>query len=146
MGQLTPRHDLNLAAGDLVRMKSYDQIRATLDTTSKNRGLSFDAEFVPYCGRLFRVRTRVERFIDEKTGIMRTLKTPAIILDGVYCKSQFAGQRMFCPRGIYLWCREIWLEKVPENDVPEADQVNARNDHALRTTAAAASQSRELCT
>ena len=84
VGQLTPRHDLNLAPGDLVRMKSYDQIRATLDTTSKNRGLSFDAEFVPYCGRIFRVRTRVERFVDEKTGIMRTLKTPAIILDGVY--------------------------------------------------------------
>ena len=146
VGQLTPRHDLNLAPGDLVRMKSYDQIRATLDTTSKNRGLSFDAEFVPYCGRIFRVRTRVERFVDEKTGIMRTLITPAIILDGVYCKSQFAGQRMFCPRSIYLWCREIWLERVSQSDVPEADKVNARNNRVLLTTAPAASQSRELCT
>ncbi len=115
VGQLTPRHDLNLRPGELVRMKSYEDILATLDKHSSNRGLNFDAEFVPFCGRVFRVSRQVERFVDEKTGFMRTLNTPAVILDGVYCKSLFAGQRMFCPRGIYLWCREIWLERVSES-------------------------------
>ena len=113
-GGPTPRSDLNLQPGELVRMKSYEDILATLDKNLSNRGLKFDAEFVPYCGRVFRVQRQVERFVDESSGLLRTLKTPAVILDGVFCKSQFAGQRIFCPRAIYLWCREIWLERVTE--------------------------------
>ena len=65
---LTPRHDLYLQPGDLVRIKRYEEILATLDTTGSNRGLAFDAELVPYCGKLYRVRTRVEKFINETTG------------------------------------------------------------------------------
>ena len=56
--------------------------------------------------------TCVERFVDEKSGKMRSMKTPAVILEGVTCKALYSGQRMFCPRGINLWWREIWLERV----------------------------------
>jgi hypothetical protein len=45
---------------------------------------------------------------------MRHLRTPAVILEGVYCKSRYCGQRLFCPRSIYSWWREIWLERVAE--------------------------------
>ena len=111
-GQPTPRRDLDLQAGDLVRVKSYEEILATLDVGLSNRGLTFDAELVPFCGKVFRVSTRVERFVDEKTGKMRRMNTPAVILEGVTCKALYAGQRMFCPRSIHLWWREIWLERV----------------------------------
>ncbi len=111
-GRPTPRRDLDLRPGDLVRVKSYDEILATLDVGLSNRGLMFDAELVPFCGKVFRVSTRVERFVDEKTGKMRQMNTPAVILDGVTCKSLYCGQRMFCPRSIHLWWREIWLERV----------------------------------
>jgi hypothetical protein len=37
-----------------VRVKSYEEILATLDTAGSNRGLSFDAELVPYCGKVSR--------------------------------------------------------------------------------------------
>jgi hypothetical protein len=131
-GGPTPRSDLNLRPGELVRMKSYEDILATLDKNLSNRGLKFDAEFVPFCGRVFRVKTQIDRFVDESTGLMRTLKTPAVILDGVYCRSQFAGQRIFCPRAIYLWCREVWLERVaegtsaqPPDAAPHVDEVPA---------------------
>ena len=53
-------------------MKSYEDILATLDKNLSNRGLKFDAEFVPYCGRVFRVQRQVEHFVDESTGLMRT--------------------------------------------------------------------------
>lgn len=112
VGKPTPRRDLNLTPGELVRIKSYEEILATLDRNCSNRGLAFDAELVPYCGKVYRVRTRVSRFIDEQTGKMKQLKTPAVILDGVVCQSRFSGQRMFCPREIYLWWREIWLERL----------------------------------
>ena len=95
-GQATPRLDLDLKPGELVRVKSYEQILETLDSSAFNRGLSFDAELVPYCGKVFRVRTRIERFIDEKTGKMLKMKTPAVILDGAYCQSLYSGKRILC--------------------------------------------------
>jgi hypothetical protein len=111
-GQATPRSDLDLKPGDLVQVKSYDEIRATLYPNGSNRGLFFDAESVPYCGNVYRVKTRIQRFIDERTGKMKTLKTPAVILEGVVCKSRFSGQRIFCSREIHLWWREIWLKRA----------------------------------
>jgi hypothetical protein len=114
VGKPTPKLDLSLKSGELVRIKSYEEILATLDENCSNRGLAFDAELVPYCGKVYRVRTRVSHFIDERTGKMKQLKTPAVILDGVVCQSRFSGQRMFCPREIYLWWREIWLERVSD--------------------------------
>ena len=68
VGQPTPRLDLGLQPGDLVRVRSYEEILATLDTNLSNRGLRFDAEFVPFCGKVFRVSTSVERFVDENSG------------------------------------------------------------------------------
>ena len=102
VGQPTPRRDLGLRPGDLVRVKSYEEILATLDVRLSNRGLAFDAELVPFCGKIFRVSTCIERFVDEKTGQLRWMKTPAVILEGVSCKSLYSGQRMFCPRSIHL--------------------------------------------
>jgi hypothetical protein len=123
-GQPTPAVNLNLQPGELVRVKSYEEILATLDGL-KNRGMYFDAELVPYCGRVYRVRARVTNFINEKTGKMSTMKTPAVILEGVYCQSRYSDCRMFCPRSIYSWWREIWLERVSENAVVDS-QKNIR--------------------
>jgi hypothetical protein len=115
-GVKTPAADLNLQPGDLVRVKSYDAILATLDSNNKNRGLVFDAEMVPYCGRSFRVFRRVTRILEEKTGKMSEFKTPCIILEGVVCEARYSECRLFCPRSIYSYWREIWLEKIPQND------------------------------
>jgi hypothetical protein len=43
------------------------------------------------------------------------MKTPAVILDGVYCQSRYSENRLFCPRAIFAWWREVWLERVPED-------------------------------
>ena len=115
-GTEAPRRDLGLQPGDLVRIRSHAEILATLDGKGSNRGLAFDAELVPYCGTLHRVSARVERFVDEKTGVLRTLKTPAVILENVHCRALYSGQRMFCPRAIHLWWRESWLERVDASD------------------------------
>ena len=100
-----------------MRVKSYEQILETLDPSAFNRGLSFDAELVPYCGKVFRVRTRIERFIDEKTGKMLKMKTPAVILHGAYCQSLYSGKRILCSRAGFSWWREIWLERVSESGI-----------------------------
>jgi len=110
-----PIADLRLQPGDLVRVRPHTEILATIDERTNNRGMGFDAEMVPYCGKIFRVRTRVEKFIDERTGYIRRMKTPAGILDGVYCQSRYSENRVFCPRGIYAWWREVWLERVSDD-------------------------------
>jgi len=115
-GQATPSSEFGLRSGELVRVKSYAKILSTLDTNNKNAGLFFDAEMVPFCGRIFRVRDRVHRFIDEKSGKMTSLKTPAVILDKVWCQSRYSSCRVFCPRSIFSWWREVWLERVTEGE------------------------------
>ena len=119
VGQPTPACSLNLQPGELVRVKSHKEILATIDKNYFNRGLAFDAELVPSCGKTFRVQARVSKFIDEKTGKMKTLKTPAVILQGVWCESRYSNCKMFCPRAIYSWWREIWLERVSEEIQPK---------------------------
>ena len=126
-GQTPPRLDLDLQPGELVRVKSYEQILETLDSSASNRGLSFDAELVPYCGKVFRVRTRIERFIDEKTGKLLKLRTPAVILDGASCQSLYSGQRILCPRAVFLWWREIWLERASEGSNSPDDREPQRS-------------------
>jgi len=110
----TPEATLDLAPGELVRVRNYEAIRGTLNAVNRNRGLLFSAEMVPYCGRTLRVLQRVEQIIDEATGEMRRLPNACVILDGAVCRSELTSERVFCPRAIYPYWREIWLERVSE--------------------------------
>src|SRR5262249_50884486 len=102
--------------------KSYKDILMTLNSANMNRGLLFDAELVPYCGGTYRVKDRVSNFIDEKTGKMTSLKTPAVILENVWCRSRYSHCRLFCPRSIYSWWRGVCFEGVAEIDSPKVIQ------------------------
>ena len=123
-GEPTPTLNLNLQPGEWVRVKSYKAILATCDASGKNRGMTFDAEMVPYCGGIYRVLRRATRIVNEKTGEIQELKNPCIILDGVVCQSRYSECRLFCPRSIYSYWREIWLERVPEGEPRGEDRVN----------------------
>ena len=123
-GQSTPVETLELQPGELVRIKPFDEILKTLDTGSRNRGLYFDAEEVPYCGKTYRVLRRVERIVNERTGKMREMKTPCVILDSAVCESRYSECRLFCPRSIYAYWREIWLERVgPRPSAPRSENA-----------------------
>jgi hypothetical protein len=111
-GRQTPAETLDLQPGELVRVKSYRDILATCDRSNRNRGMRFDPEMVPYCGGTYRVLKRVNRIIDEATGRMETLRNPCIVLDGVVCQARYSECRLFCPRSIYPYWREIWLERT----------------------------------
>jgi hypothetical protein len=111
-GQPTPTAVIGLQTGELVRVKSHEEILATVNAGSRNRGLWWDAELVPYCGGTYRVLARVTNVIDERTGKMQVMKNPCIILDAVVCQARYSACRMFCPRSTYAYWREIWLERV----------------------------------
>ena len=117
---------LDLQPGELVRIKPYKEILETLDTRDRNRGLYFDAEEVPYCGGQYRVLRRVTRIINDKTGRMLEMKTPCLILDSVICESRYSECRLFCPRSIYAYWREIWLERVGPKPAISSEEVAAQ--------------------
>jgi len=114
-GKPTPLVTLNLQPGELVRVKSHEQILQTVNTANKNRGMFWDAELVPYCGGTYKVLKRVTKLIGERTGKMEEMKSPCIILDSVVCQARYSSCRMFCPKGMYPYWREIWLERVAPN-------------------------------
>ena len=129
IGKATPVRPLDLRVGELVRVRSYDEIQATCDRTNKNRGMRFDAEMVPYCGGTYRVLKRVTRIIDETTGRMEMLRNACVVLDGVVCRARYSERRLFCPRSIYSYWREIWLDRVADADAgaPRSGGEHARH-------------------
>lgn len=117
-GSPTPVRGLGLTAGKWVRVRPYQEIRATLNSDSRNRGMWFDQEQIFFCNRQFQVEQRVERIINEVTGEMMPMKTPCITLQGVQCPSMYSYHRLFCPRAITPYWREIWLEPLPSGALP----------------------------
>ena len=103
---------LNLQRGELVRIKSREEIAKTLTPAGRNKGLWFDREMLPYCNGVYRVRQRIGRFINEQDGRIIVLKNESITLDGVVCSGDRSVCRWLCPRAIYPYWRECWLERV----------------------------------
>jgi hypothetical protein len=132
-GQPTPTGRLGLKPGERVRIKSKEEIVKTLDESGKNRGLAFDVELSPYCGRVAIVRSSVNRLLDELTGKMLDMKQPCIILEGVTCSGEYSSCRLLCPRAIPSYWREIWLERV--NDHPRTQTDNEDGVTACQVSA-----------
>lgn len=111
-GEVTPTGALNLQPGELVEVRPKEEIMRTINMRHRNRGLWFDVEMLPFCGKTFRVHSRVDQIINEKTGTMMKMASPCITLEGVACSGCYSRYRLFCPRSIYPYWREIWLKRV----------------------------------
>ena len=124
-GLPTPLVNLNLQPGELVRIKSQEEILRTVDASNKNRGMYWDAELVPYCGKIYKVRSRVTKLIGERTRKMQVMKSPCIILDSVVCQARYSSCRMFCPKEMYPYWREAWLERVDQSGGDRSSTIEA---------------------
>jgi len=97
-----------LEAGDLVRIRSREEIAATLDHWRSLKGCGFLDEMAIYCGTTQRVLKRVERFMDERD--YRFKKTSGVILlENVICSGTSGTGR--CDRCCFFFWREEWLDK-----------------------------------
>jgi hypothetical protein len=111
----TPEDTLGLQPGELVEIKSKEEIFATLDDEDKTQGLRYDSEMLQYSGRRARVVRRIERIIDEKSGRMLRIKRDTVVLEGVICTGRYHRS---CPRAIYPYWREAWLKRVDPASEP----------------------------
>ncbi len=109
-----PAESLSLQPGDWVEVKSVEEIKATLDATGKNRGLQFAYDLAWCCGKKFKIRSRLEHLIVERTGKALDVRN-TVLLEGITCPCRcvIGG----CGRADYIYWREIWLRKIP---VPHA--------------------------
>jgi hypothetical protein len=134
----TPQVILNVQPGELVRLKSKDEISKTLDRRNRNRGLSFDRELAKFCGGTYRVARRVTREINHKTGQMMNFHSDCIVLEGVVCEGDY---NRFCQRRIFSYVRETWLELIDDQGraqptlaaCPDAMCEKTLNAAAMRT-------------
>ncbi len=104
---------LDLQPGEWVQVKTRAEIAETLTEKGRHRGLWFDREMLPHCGRVYRVRRRITRIIDDRNGRLIEMKNDCVTLEGAVCSGELSSRRWFCPRAIYPYWRECWLRRVP---------------------------------
>ena len=110
----TQKVSLHLEPGELVEIRTKEEIQKTLDKKGRNRGLHTDWEAVRHSGKRFRVLRRIDRIILETTGQMKEIQD-TVILEGTECSGLL---RRGCARGCYPFWREAWLKRVEEQQGP----------------------------
>jgi hypothetical protein len=111
-----------LRAGDRVRVRSADEIRATLDAAGAYKGCGFGLGMYAWCGREARVAKVVERFFDEARGRMLRARN-MVLLEGVHCDGASSPDTLGCDRMcLYFW-RTEWLERI-EAPAPRGEDIH----------------------
>jgi hypothetical protein len=98
---------LGLKAGELVEVRSKEEILATLDKRGYNKGLLLMPEMLQFCGQRFKVYKSVKRIVLEHTGEFRRMRN-TVLLEGVRCD----GWGGACDRSCFFFWREAWLKRV----------------------------------
>jgi hypothetical protein len=105
---------LDLKPGELVHVKSLEEIESTLDGKGRFHGLVFTPEMKKHCGKTYRVYKRLELMFDEHHKTQRRLKN-TVLLESVVCE----GAGLGCDRSCFLYWREVWLRRATEPRLSE---------------------------
>ena len=118
---------LNLKAGELVEVRSKEEILRTLDRTGQLEKLPFMPEMLRFCGKRFRVYKRAHKTCDfvTNTGIRRLSNT--VHLEDIRCDGSAHGG---CQAKCLIFWKEAWLRRV-------SDPVPSRRAPIVRMASAA---------
>lgn len=106
-----------LRAGDLVEILSPEEILETLDEHGTLDALPFMPEMLPFCGKRYRISTRVLQAVIDGAGLrmegrshVRRFKNDDVfILERLRCSGV---QHDGCQRGCTLFWKEAWLRTI----------------------------------
>lgn len=117
----------NLCAGDVVEVKSAEDILATLDADGTCESLPFMPEMLRFCGQRLRVFRRATKVCDtiDKTGFRRMRRT--VLLDGSRCDGADHGG---CQAGCMILWKEQWLKPVAHDLIKIDTAAPSRNGMA----------------
>lgn len=104
-----PVNSSPLNAGDLLRVRSKEEIMKTLDAWNSLEGCVFTEEMWLYCGTTQRVFRRLNKFLDERDYLIKKCKN-TVLLEGLFC----SGTKDFgeCDKSCFFFWKESWLEKL----------------------------------
>lgn len=99
-------------AGELVEVRSQEEILATLDASGCVEGMPFMPEMLQYCGQQFRVEGVAHKTCDtvSYTGGRRLRST--VHLAGLRCDGSAHGG---CEAECSLFWKDVWLKPCGEN-------------------------------
>ena len=100
-----------LRPGDIVRVRSKEEILQTLDKNNMLKGCYFMNEMWKYCGSQQKVLKRVNYFFDER-GAKYYKASDTVILKGLCCSGKLENFMPKCDRNCYVFWKEDWLEKI----------------------------------
>lgn len=98
----------SLRAGDVVRVRSADEILSTLDEHGRLDGMPFMPEMLQFCGQTLPVYKRADKTCDttHSSGLRRLRDT--VHLADLRCDGSAHGG---CQAGCLLYWNERWLER-----------------------------------
>lgn len=113
MDKIGPPSALNLHVGDVVEVRSSDEILASLDENETLDSLPFMPEMLKYCGQRFRVFKRAHKSCDVIRFDGTRRMENAVFLEGLRCDGEaHGGCQAYCQ---FFW-KEAWLKKVPRSE------------------------------
>jgi hypothetical protein len=105
---------LDLRTGELVEVKTEEEVRQTLDDSGRTCGLGFMEGMSQHYGKAYRVYKPVRTVILEGTGEVRRIRN-TVLLEGVICD----GERLGCDRSCFYFWKESWLRRVAPGERPQ---------------------------
>src|SRR5205814_3663484 len=122
------RNVLNLRAGELVEVRSAQEILGTLDDRGTLDSLPFMPEMIQFCGKRFRVYRRADKACDTIEWATLRRMTNTVHLEGLRCDGQAHGG---CQAACLLFWKEAWLKRVADTRVaPRPNEMPAQRSAA----------------
>src|SRR5678816_3531290 len=108
-----PTRPLGLRRGDLVEVRSAEEILATLDDSGAIDALPCMPELLEYAGQRFRVEARADKTCDtiNYSGSRRLFDT--VHLEGIRCSGKAHGG---CEAQCSVFWKETWLKRADGED------------------------------
>lgn len=94
--------------GTLMRVRSCEEIEATLDEQGMCDGLYFMPEMHRHAGSIVRLRKQLREVYELNRSVATAI--PVYLLEGLTCSGQAVGPRGPCHRGCTLLWHGRWLE------------------------------------
>jgi hypothetical protein len=118
MASVGRENRLNLKAGDIVEVRSLEEIRQSVDERGRVDAMPFMAEMLQHCGKRFRVQSIAHKTCDNiKPWNMRKVER-AVHLSGVRCDGSAHAN---CDAGCLIFWHEDWLKKIDLDFKPASD-------------------------
>jgi len=112
---------LKLRPGEVIEVRSYEEIAATLGNDGTMEGLPFQAEMMKYCGQTRRVLRSVKKLKIENSNTGLRGINNCYILDEVVCSGDAHGG---CGRSCFFLWKETWLKR-PQTQIHKCSQLSS---------------------